>query len=362
MTLIALIFALLACKQEAKKPISFQSKVFQGIPLLLRMDQAEELVQLPLGCIDVEYPNKLNQVIGGSKDLLSPQELHPAFYGCFDWHSSVHGHWSLVRLLRKYPNLKERKQMIAALQNHLTPKKIAGELAYFDHPLSQGFERMYGWAWLLKLSEELHRWNAPEARQLEKNLAPLTKRIISEIQAFLPKLQYPIRVGTHTNTAFAMSMIYDYAKATKNKKLKSMIVSRSKSYFLKDTQCPMTWEPSGNDFLSPCFEEIDLMRRVLPREEFSEWLSAFMPDLALKTFKLEPGIVSDRKDGHLVHIDGLNYSRAWCMFGIAKKLPEYNHLVPIANEHIRHSLPDLTDGNYEGAHWLATFALMALTR
>lgn len=331
-------------------------------PMSLDLKQAERIVDLPLACIDAEYPNKLNQVIGSNNDLREPTALHPAFYGCFDWHSAVHGHWSLVRLLRTFPDLKERDEIIAGLKKHLSKANIEGEMAYFDDPLSHGFERMYGWAWLLKLAEELHRWDAPEARELEANLEPLTKFIVREVVDFLPDLQYPIRVGTHTNTAFALGMVYDYALATKNENLKTIVIARAKSYYHNDKNCPLTWEPSGYDFLSPCLEEANLMRKVLSKQEFEVWLNAFLPELVNPNFKLKPGIVSNREDGHLVHLDGLNYSRAWCLFGIAETLPHLVHLAPIANKHLKHSLPDLTDGNYEGGHWLASFALMALTR
>lgn len=331
-------------------------------PLTLTLNQAKEIVHLPLDCIDTEYPNKLNQVIGSNADLKAPTKLHPAFYGCFDWHSAVHGHWSLVRLLRTYPNLEQRDEIISGLQKHINSATIEGELAYFDHELSQGFERMYGWAWLLKLAEELHRWDADEARKLENDLRPLTDLIVSNIVTFLPKLNYPIRVGTHTNTAFALGMIHDFATATENQALKELVENRAKEYYLNDKNCPLNWEPSGYDFLSPCLEEADLMRRVLPKKEFESWFSEFLPQLSDPEFKLTPGIVTDREDGHLVHLDGLNYSRAWCLFGIAEALPDYSHLKAIANEHIEHSLGDLTDGNYEGGHWLASFALMALTR
>ncbi|XOV66027.1 MAG: DUF2891 domain-containing protein [Fluviicola sp.] len=330
-------------------------------PLQLTRLQAEELAQLPLTCIDQEYPNKLNQVIAGNEDLRSPKSLHPAFYGCFDWHSSVHGHWSLVRLLRTFPEIKQRQEIIEGLQNHLTVEKIKGELAYFDHPLSQGFERMYGWAWLLKLSEELHLWDDPIARELEENLEPLTEVIVAKVEEFLPKLHYPIRVGTHTNTAFALCMVFDYAEALENTSLMSLVKNRSLEYYKNDANCPLTWEPSGYDFLSPCLEEADLMRRVMSKDEFKSWLATFLPNLVTSEFALKPGIVSDREDGHLVHLDGLNYSRAWCLKGLAKDFPEYGYLNALANQHIEHSLPDLTDGNYEGGHWLVSFALMSLT-
>ena len=331
-------------------------------PLQLTLGQAQEIVHLPLNCIDTEYPNKLNQVIGSNRDLLPPTKLHPAFYGCFDWHSAVHGHWSLVRLLRTFPNLEQKDEIIRGLQKHINSRTIEGELAYFDNELSQGFERMYGWAWLLKLAEELHQWDIDEARALENDLQPLTELIVSQIETFLPKLKYPIRVGTHTNTAFALGMIYDFANTTGNAALKELVEGRAREYYSNDRNCPLGWEPSGYDFLSPCLEEADLMRRVLPKKEFESWLSEFLPQLSDEGFTLKPGIVTDREDGHLVHLDGLNYSRAWCLYGIAETLPKYSHLKAIANEHIEHSLGDLTDGNYEGGHWLASFALMALTR
>lgn len=329
--------------------------------LTLDVAEAERLSELPMNCIDTEYPNKLNQVIASGEDLKPPTTLHPAFYGCFDWHSAVHAHWSLVRLLKSYPEMKEESNIISGLLTHISKENIEGEIGYFEGKLSQGFERMYGWAWLLKLAEEIHTWDHPKAKELEENLQPLTDVITERVMIFLPKLNYPIRVGTHTNTAFAMCMIYDYADAVNNDQLKELIVNRAKEYFMNDTEAPLSWEPSGYDFLSPCLEEADIMRRVLSVEDYKMWLAAFLPNLSNENFALAPGIVSDRNDGHLVHLDGVNYSRAWCLYGIVKTLPEYSHLTKIANEHINHSLPDLKDGNYEGGHWLASFALMALS-
>lgn len=361
----ALVLLVSACQIKQQDPQNENKKEVTRSdgagPMQLTKLQAEELVKLPLTCIDKEYPNKLNQVISGNQDLRSPEALHPAFYGCFDWHSSVHGHWSLVRLLRTFPDLAQRAEIIQGLQKHLTREKIQGELKYFENPINQGFERMYGWAWLLKLSEELHKWDDPAAQELEQNLQPLTEVIVSKIEEFLPKLHYPIRVGTHTNTAFALCMVYDYADAVGNKSLKELVVKRSMDYYASDSNCPLSWEPSGYDFLSPCLEEADLMRRVLGKKEFKAWLEAFLPELVKSDFQLKPGIVTDREDGHLVHLDGLNYSRAWCLKGLVKENPDLNHLIAISNEHIFHSITDLTDGNYEGGHWLVSFALMSLT-
>ena len=329
--------------------------------LELTKESAEKLVKLPIACIDIEYPNKLNQVIGSDDYLRSPKDLHPAFYGCFDWHSAVHGHWSLVRLLKEQPELKEREQIINGLKAHLTKENIALEIDYFNDSLSQGFERTYGWAWLLKLSEELETWEDPQAEELKQNIRPLADVIVKRCEEFLPKLHYPIRVGTHTNTAFALSMMYDYAETMNNESFIELIEERAIDFYASDASCPLIWEPSGYDFLSPCFEEANLMRRIYSKGEFKEWLAKFLPKLKNPDFKLEPAVVSDRNDGHLVHLDGLNFSRAWCLYGIAKTLPEdYGHLVEIGNKHINYSFENLVGDSYEGGHWLASFALLAL--
>lgn len=356
------LFLLAACVQHPKETKESTDLIKNEAPVGLSLEEAERLVSLPIACIDIEFPNKLNQVISSGQDLKEPSELHPAFYGCFDWHSAVHGHWSLIRLLRSHPQLKEREQIISGLQKHLTKENIAQEIAYFENPTNQGFERMYGWAWLLKLTEELSLWEDPAAADLHKNIEPLARVISKAMIEFLPKLNYPLRDGTHTNTAFGLSLAYDYAVTCKKSTLKSAIEKRAKEFYLSDENCPQSWEPSGYDFLSPCFEEANLMRKILPKNEFAQWMDKFMPELSSPDFKLTPGIVSDRKDGHLVHLDGLNFSRAWCLFGIAEALPEtHGHLIKIGNEHVSHSLPFLVGDSYEGGHWLASFALMALT-
>ena len=358
--LIGLLLLLCACQSDSEDE-KVKESVFPD-RRTLTLEDANRLVNPPLECIEIEYPNKLNQVISAKGDLLSPQTLHPAFYGCFDWHSAVHGHWSLVRLLKTFPDIEEAEKIRMGLLAHLSKVKIEGEIEYFENATNQGFERMYGWAWLLKLTDEVHSWDHPTAKVIEANLKPLAELISEKIQEFLPKLHYPIRVGTHTNTAFAMTMIFDYAVSFGDRELKEVVEKRARDYFLKDTNCPLSWEPSGYDFLSPCLEEANIMRRILPKNEFKTWFAEFLPKLLDKNFELEPGIVSDRKDGHLVHLDGLNYSRAWCLYGIAETLPEYRHLIRIGNDHINHSLPNLTDGNYEGGHWLASFALLTLTQ
>lgn len=357
-----LLAFLFSCVQHPAEPDSdIQAEFVPAERLDLTDDHAEKLVQLPIKCIDIEYPNKLNQVIGSDEYLRSPKDLHPAFYGCFDWHSAVHGHWSLVRLLKEKPELKERDRILNGLKAHLSPENIAAEIKYFEDSLSQGFERTYGWAWLLKLAEELETWEDPEAKQLSENMKPLADVIVERCEEFLPKLHYPIRVGTHTNTAFALSMVYDYAETMKNESLMKLIKDRANDFYGMDRSCPLSWEPSGYDFLSPCLEEANLMRRVYPKEEFKSWLLVFLPELELRDFQLTPAVVSDRTDGHLVHLDGLNFSRAWCLYGIAETLPEdYGHLVEIANNHINYSFENLVGDSYEGGHWLASFALLAL--
>ncbi len=354
--LLGCILCLTACTSNSKMKDNASENA-----LKLTLAQANHLAQLPLKCMEQEYPNKLSQTLSSDADLESPKVLHPAFYGCFDWHSAVHGHWMLVKLLKLYPELENTELIIKQLQDHLSAENIQGELAYFQRSSEKSFERTYGWAWLLKLAEELHTWETPLAQELEANLQPLTDLIAHKYIDFLPRLQYPVRVGTHTNTAFGLTLAWDYALAVGNDDLLHVIEDRARSFYSDDKGCPIGWEPGGIDFLSPCLEEVDLMRRVLPKEEFSQWLGAFMPQLANPDFKLEPGKVVDASDGHLVHLYGLNLSRAWCLYGIAKSLDNYGHLFAIANKHMKYSLPHVVNGEYMGEHWLASFAIYALT-
>lgn len=329
-------------------------------PFQLTLKQANNLAELPLSCMQVEYPNKPGQTLGGKEDIGEPNQLHPSFYGCFDWHSAVHGHWSLVKLLKDFPLLEKADLIRSKLKENITDENIQAEVIYFQGKHSKTFERTYGWAWLLKLAEELYTWNDPLADELRKNLQPLTDLIVERYIDFLPKLKYPIRVGEHTNTAFGLSFAWDYAVTTQNGNLKMAIQTRAKDFYLNDSNCPLSWEPSGYDFLSPCFEEIDLMRRILNKDEFNNWVENFAPQLKSENFQLEVGEVSDRTDGKLVHLDGLNFSRAWVLYGLAEQYPEYKHLVNIANEHVEYSLPNLVDDSYEGGHWLGSFAIYAL--
>lgn len=363
--LIALGFLLFGCQisptKESKSNQFDENEKIEQIKLTL--EEATRLSKLPLHCIDNEYPYKLGQVLSSESQLKTPKELHPAFYGCYDWHSSVHGHWSLVHLLSLYPNLEDAEQIKTKLKTQLTKENIVQELAYFDFKENKSFERTYGWAWLLKLQQELDASNQPYAKELAANLQPLTDYIVESYMKFLPKLVYPIRVGEHTNSAFGLSFAYDYALASNHVEFQKVIQTAAKRFYLNDVECPIVWEPSGYDFLSPCLQEAFLMSKILPKEEFSTWLATFLPQLSDIDFQLEVGLVGDREDAKLVHLDGVNFSRAWCLNGIANQLPgEYAHLRKLANNHINASLPNIVDGNYEGTHWLASFALYSLSK
>lgn len=327
---------------------------------------ASHLAGLALKCIQNPYPNKISHVLNDSLDAQTPQELHPAFYGCFDWHSAVHGHWMLVRLLREFPQMAEAEEIRLKLDQNLTAANIAGEIAYLNAPGRKGFERMYGWAWLLQLTLELESWvqdeQAEEAKRWAQNLRPLADSIVGRYLDFLPRQQYPIRVGEHTNTAFGLSMAWDYAEYVGELELKQQIMASAMQYYGADQGCPADWEPNGADFLSPCLEEANLMARVLSTQKFGEWYETFLPSLP-ESLRV-PATVSDRSDGKLVHLDGLNLTRAWCLQTIAHRLPadkaQPMALRSLARQHIEATLPSIADGNYAGEHWLASFAVYAL--
>ena len=361
---------ILSCKE--KKPPKKSEQSDQTVEVIkttvpeeqvhLSLFQANRLASLPFKCLQTEYPNKTGQILSDSADLGTPKELHPAFYGCFDWHSSVHGHWTLTKLLKGFPELEYRDSILGKLKQNISKKNIQKEIAYFKREQEYSFERMYGWAWLLKLQEELNTWDSKDGKILAENLQPLSDIIIQNYIDFLPKLNYPIRVGTHSNSAFGMTFAYEYAKQTKNEELKSIIETTARRLYIKDKTCPIAWEPNGFDFFSPCLEEVDLMLRILPRDEFTYWIAEFMPELKSTKFSMKVAEVSDRKDGHLVHLDGLNFSRAWVLYHLAKDNPnEYGHLKQEADKHVAYSLPSIIDGSYEGEHWLASFALYALS-
>ncbi len=329
--------------------------------------QASHFARLALKCVRKEYPNKPEHVMNDGRDVESPKTLHPAFYGCYDWHSSVHGHWMLVRLLRIFPNLREGQQIRTALRSNLSDDNISAEVAYLKAPNRQSFERTYGWAWLLKLAEELLLWNDDDGRLWARSLRPLGDALVSRYLEFLPKQTYPIRTGVHPNTAFGLAFAYDYATSLKNEKLTNLIAERSRTYFARDANYPAAWEPGGEDFFSPALMEADLMRRVLRPAEFRRWFHRFLPQLVSGVPKslLRPAIVSDRSDPKLVHLDGLNLSRAWCMRSIATTLPRNdparNVLAASARVHAADALANVASGDYAGEHWLASFAVFMLS-
>ena len=348
-----------AWAQAADNP--YLRNVGEGV-LQLTEEGAIHFSGLALSCLQREYPNKLNQVLPDAGMLKPPRELHPAFYGCFDWHSSVHGHWMLVRLLKEFPGLPNDSLIRQAIGQNLQPANIDAEVAYFQQA-SKSWERMYGWAWLLKLAEELHSWDDPDGRRWYENLRPLTEAIVGRYQEFLPVQQYPVRTGVHPNTAFGLAFAWDYAHAAKLDSFQALIEERSVAYFGNDRNCPASWEPSGEDFLSACLEEADLMRRVLPAEDFSEWWNGFLPADQLAAL-LSPADVSDRSDPKIVHLDGLNLSRAWCMYGLLDALPDLalrTQLLDAARAHLLATLPNIASEHYEGTHWLASFAVYALS-
>jgi hypothetical protein len=356
---IFLILALpcLASGRQAPKPDQ----------LTLTQTEASHFAGLAMKCIQKEYPNKLDHVNNDAADVRSPRAMHGAFYGCFDWHSSVHGHWMLVHLLRLFPAMPEAGKIRAALNANLDAKNIAGEVAYLKEANRASFERTYGWAWLLKLAEELHGWNDEDGRRWSQNLQPLADALAEKYLSFLPKQTYPIRTGVHPNTAFGLAFAIDYARAVSNQKLEALIIERSRFYYAHDENYPAAWEPGGEDFFSPGLIEADLMRRVMSQAEFAVWFHHFLPGTNKGEPKvlLQPAIVTDRTDPKLVHLDGLNLSRAWCMRSIAAALPQNDParrvLANSALAHAQVTLPHVASGNYEGEHWLASFAVYLLT-
>lgn len=333
----------------------------------LTREQASAFAKLALKGLRKEYPNQPQHVLVGPADAKTPKALHPAFYGCYDWHSAVHGHWMLARVLRLHPAVPEAKAIRAAFDEHLTADHVKTEAAYFDRPESKSFERPYGWAWLLKLAEELHGWDDPDARRWAANLKPLADGIAKRYVDYFPKQTYPIRTGVHPNTAFGLAFAHDYARTVGDKKLADRIEERARTYFAKDVDVPASWEPGGADFFSPSLMEADLMRRVLPAAEFRAWFRTFLPGAAKgqPTALFAPATVTDRTDPQLVHLDGLNLSRAWCMRSFATALPAEDParkaLAASAAAHAEAGLKHVASGDYAGEHWLASFAIYLLS-
>jgi len=333
----------------------------------LSESRAIAFAKLALAGIGREYPNKPADVLNGDDDVRPPRAIHPAFYGSYDWHSSVHGHWMLVRLLRRFPDLPLGAEIRAALARNLTRENLAAEAAFFARPGAKPYERPYGWAWLLKLAEELHRWDDPQGREWGENLAPLVSVIVRGYLDYFPHQTYPTRSGVHSNTAFGLAFALDWARATGHADLERHLVDRARGYYGRDRDLPAAWEPDGADFFSPSLMEADLMRRVLPGDEFRDWFTGGFPGIASGEPKsiLEPATVTDRTDPQLVHLDGLNISRAWCMRSVARAFPAGDPvrrtLLAAADAHAAAALPHVASGDYAGEHWLASFATYLLT-
>lgn len=342
-----------------------KSQMDPGKPITEK--QASHFAALALKCVNREFPNKPEHVMNNESEVKSPKALHPAFYGCFDWHSSVHGHWMLIRLLKTFPNLPEVPQIKKALNANLSLANIRAEAEYMKQPNRQSFERTYGWAWALKLAEELHSIDDTDGDVWAENILPLVEVIARSYKSFMPKQTYPIRTGVHPNTAFGLAFALDYAKVVGDRDLENLLSERSRTYFGKDVSYPANWEPGGEDFFSAALMEADLMRRVMKPAEFATWFHRFLPEVTKGGYSslLKPATVSDRSDPKLVHLDGLNLSRAWCLRSIAAALPANDParaiLFKSAQDHANAALPHVASGDYAGEHWLASFAVYLLT-
>ncbi len=323
--------------------------------LTLSPESSERLAKLALACVHKEYPNKIAHTMQSDADAKPPRDLTPAFYGCYDWHSSVHGHWLLARLSRLSPDGTFAEKARAALQQSITPETIAAEVAYLNGAGRASFERPYGLAWLLQLTGELREAKDP----LYATIQPLEKAAVERLRTWLPKLSHPVRSGEHSQTAFAFGLIIDSGAG--GAELTDLVKARARAFYATDRNCPLAYEPSGEDFLSPCLAEADVMRRVLPPAAYAEWLTQFMPKMTLK-----PAVVTDPSDPKLAHLDGLNLSRAWMLDGIASGLPENDPRVKTyraaSKAHAEAGLASVTGEHYEGGHWLGSFAAYLVTR
>jgi hypothetical protein len=329
---------------------------------VLTTEGASHLAGLPLKCIRQTYPYKTGVVFSDSSLITQPKRYHPIFYGCFDWHSSAHGHWMLIRLLKKFPDIPQADTIRRLLREQLTTDNVQKEAALFQQKENKSFERTYGWAWIMQMQKELMEWDDPLGKELSANLQPLSNLFSKLYIEYLGKLLYPLRVGEHSNLAFGLRLAWDYAECAADDSLKKSIKQTALRFFKNDVNCPITWEPGGTDFLSPCLEEADLMWRILPAAEYEPWLKKFLPSLFRGNIPLKPGQVKDRSDGRLVHLDGLNFSRAWCLYGIARHIKSNRtKIVEQAAIHMAAALPHIASGEYMGEHWLASFAVYAMT-
>ena len=323
---------------------------------------AERFANLALACVHKEYPNKLSHNLNSDDDVAPPRKLTPAFYGCYDWHSSVHGHWLLARLARTFPDAPFAAKAREALQQSITKEHIAAEVVYLRADGRASFERPYGLAWLLQLGAELREWNDPLGRELSANLQPLEAAAVERLKTWLPKLSHPVRSGEHSQTAFAFGLMLDYARATHDEAFVNLLTKKALEFYQGDRRCPLTYEPSGEDFLSPCLAEADVMRRIAAPQQYASWLAQFLATTSLP----KPEIVTDPSDPKLAHLDGLNLSRAWMLEGIASGLPGFDKrrtaILAAAKAHRDAGLASVTGEHYEGGHWLGSFAVYLTTK
>jgi len=364
LALMALLLAMagLSIAQDEPKKLAGQAAAHE-----FDAKAAERFANLALACVHKEYPNKIAHNLNSDADVAPPRKLTPAFYGCYDWHSSVHGHWLLARLARTFPDSPFAAPAMAALKQSITPDNIAQEVKYINGEGRASFERPYGLAWLLQLGQELREWKEPGAQELSHILAPLEDAAKKRLMTWLPKLANPIRIGEHNQTAFSLGLMLDSARGSEDRDFAELLEKKVRAFYGNDTACPLfTYEPSGEDFLSPCLAEADVMRRVMSRADFARWLTAFLPNINTGMQKLRPVISPDQTDPKLAHLDGLNLSRAWILEGIASGLPTGDprlaSLRGAADAHRNAGLAAVTGEHYEGGHWLGSFAVYLVTK
>ena len=355
----ALCLILLFCNVSATSQTNGKTSTFDQA-------SATRFANLALTCVHKEYPNHISHTMNSDADSAPPHKLTPAFFGCFDWHSSVHGHWLLVRLVRTFPNASFVSTAREALRQNLTAENITQEAAYLRGSGRASFERPYGLSWLLQLVAELREWDDPQAKEMAANLRPLEQAVLERLSTWLPKLANPVRIGEHDQTAFGLGLMLDYGRNNSDQRFADLIVSKAKQFYLNDKNCPLEYEPSGEDFLSPCIAEADLMRRVLPSDDFAGWLRTFLPQISEHGKQwLQPVVSPDPSDPKLAHLDGLNLSRAWMLKGIASALPRNDSRLPAirsaAEAHERSGLAAVTGKYYEGGHWLGSYAVYLVT-
>jgi hypothetical protein len=369
MLLLSSVMAVAQDEPKKNAPATTSSHAFD-------VKAAQRFADLALACVHKEYPNKIAHNLNSDADVAPPRKLTPAFYGCYDWHSSVHGHWLLARLARTFPDAPFAAPAMAALKQSITPENIAQEVKYINGEGRVSFERPYGLAWLLQLGQELREWNDLQAQEMSRTLKPLEDAAKKRLMTWVPKLSHPIRIGEHNQTAFGLGLMLEAARQAGDTEFASLIEKKAREFYGNDKACPLTYEPSGEDFLSPCLGEADLMRRVMKSDEFGKWLTEFLPDLSAtdrravlrsdRMLMLQPVVSPDPSDPKLAHLDGLNLSRAWMLEGIASGLPKNDARVlmlgAMANAHREAGLAAVTGAHYEGGHWLGSFAVYLVTR